>query len=54
VVPGSIVHLVFTFKLGNGETAVIGDEPAQPVDAPVAPPTTPGVRVPITLAPTRE
>ncbi len=49
--PGAIVHLIFTFMLGNGSTATIGEDPAQPLDVPFAPPNSPAPRAPISLSP---
>lgn len=49
--PGAIVHLIFTFTLGNGTTLTLGDDPAQPVDAPFGPPATPLPRSPLSLSP---
>jgi hypothetical protein len=51
---GAVVHLIFTFKLANGTTWQLGDDPAQPVDAPFGPPLTPAARSPIPLSPAGE
>jgi hypothetical protein len=53
--PGAIVHLVFTFKLGDDKGPLtLGDNPAQPVDAPFGPPTSPAPRVPLSLSPVEQ
>jgi hypothetical protein len=52
--PGTVVHLVLTFTLGDGSTKVLGDDPNQPVDVPFGPPVTPAERSPISLSPTQE
>jgi len=51
---GAVVHIIFTFKLANGTTWQLGDDPAQPVDAPFGPPLTPPARSPISLSPAGE
>lgn len=49
--PGSVVHLIFTFTLGDGSTKVLGDDPKQPVDLAFGPPVTPAPRAPLSLSP---
>jgi hypothetical protein len=52
--PGTVVHLVLTFVLGDGSTKVLGDDPNQPVDVPFGPPSTPLDRSPLSISPVQE
>ncbi len=52
--PGSVVNLVFTFKLGDGSTKVVGDDPKQPLQAPFDAPSSPAPRSALPLSPVTE